>query len=412
MKNILQKHPLLLIFLLGFALRLLAAFGLQFYLDHQTDRQFLIEGDANGYWELGQKIVAGDTYAIHEPPRYVLRMPGFPMVLALTQQIGSGSLLISRICLALIGSSCLLLVYQLARRVYSDEVAFWAALGVAFFPMMVGYSVLILSETCFAACLLLNLLMFDWLRTSSRILPIPEVLLSGCTAALAVSMRPAWILFPVLFGLIWWLKSGFQRRVFRLSCEVIVVMILCLLPWAWRNHEVTGHWVFTTLWSGPSLYDGLNPDAIGKSNMRFFDEDRLWENLSEYEINQHYQQKAFQFVTANPGKTIQLVFAKQGEFWRPWLSAESISHSGLSWILATCFLLMLILAIFAVWTRTFSAWSLFFALAPLFYFAAIHAFFVGSPRYRLPAEFPLMILAAAGWCQILKIAKKQDKPAP
>ncbi len=37
---------------------------------------FLIEGDANGYWELAQHIAAGEDYSIYQPPRYILRTPG------------------------------------------------------------------------------------------------------------------------------------------------------------------------------------------------------------------------------------------------------------------------------------------------------------------------------------------------
>jgi hypothetical protein len=48
-------------------------------------------------------------------------------------------------------------------------------------------------------------------------------------------------------------------------------------------------------------------------------------------------------------------------------------------------------------------------LGPVLFFAALHAVFVGSQRYRLPAEYPLAVLAAAGWLEILR---RFTKPKP
>jgi len=39
---------------------------------------------------------------------------------------------------------------------------------------------------------------------------------------------------------------------------------------------------------------------------------------------------------------------------------------------------------------------LLITLGPILYFSALHCIFVSSLRYRLPAEYPLMVLSAAG----------------
>ncbi|MBC7964588.1 MAG: hypothetical protein H7Z17_01585, partial [Fuerstia sp.] len=69
------------ILLLALLLRVIAAFAIDQHVT-EAGRTFLIEGDANGYWELAQHIAAREDYAMHQPPRHVLRTPGFPLLLA------------------------------------------------------------------------------------------------------------------------------------------------------------------------------------------------------------------------------------------------------------------------------------------------------------------------------------------
>jgi hypothetical protein len=50
---------------------------------------------------------------------------------------------------------------------------------------------------------------------------------------------------------------------------------------------------------------------------------------------------------------------------------------------------------------------------PILYFSAIHVLFVGSIRYRLPAEYPFAVLSAvgaAGWLRQFPGNKSKLQP--
>ena len=67
------------------------------------------------------------------------------------------------------------------------------------------------------------------------------------------------------------------------------------------------------------------------------------------------------------------------------------------------YLWLLIPALYGTWHAR-NQWAvLAFAWGPIVYFAAVHLFFVGSIRYRLPAEYPLAVLSGVGWAEWMKI---------
>ena len=152
----------------------------------------------------------------------------------------------------------------------------WAGWFTAISPAMLGFSVMILSETAFALGLVGSLwTLARLLKAAASERSLGKILGWACATggfiAFATYMRPSWLpmagIFPV--GLL--LFGRFRREVFWGSAVLVATVALAMLPWTLRNHRVTGHWVVTTLWSGPSLYDGLNPHATGESNMEFLE---------------------------------------------------------------------------------------------------------------------------------------------
>ncbi len=109
------------ILLLALLLRLGAAFAVQSYLDNVAHRNFLIPGDANGYWELGQMLAQGQTFEIFDPPRRIMRMPGFPALLAASIKLGGESLFCARCLIAFCGTAACGMTYGLGRQRSTNE---------------------------------------------------------------------------------------------------------------------------------------------------------------------------------------------------------------------------------------------------------------------------------------------------
>ncbi len=386
------------IFLLAVVVRLVAAVCLNYYLAEIAQRDFLIEGDADGYWQLAEKIVAGEDFSLYTPPRQVMRMPAFPAILVASISMFGNSQAAARLLLAVLTSLAIFPAFWIAAKHHSNAAGVVAGLIIAMMPLYVGFSVLILSEILFATCILFNIWAFSrWLNATEPKEAFLWAAFAGLLASLAVYIRPSWLLFPpcLILALAIFSKSFFRKRTLQ-SIVLLICMILPLIPWGIRNQQVTGHFVITTLWMGPSLYDGLHPAATGSSDMTFFEQDRVLDRMSEYEMNRHYKDLALKFARENPGRAIQLGFIKLWRYWKPWPNAEQFRSPVLVGITALGFLLLAGWATRGGWGTRENLELLFLCTLPIVYFAALHMLFVSSLRYRLPAEYPLAVLAAIG----------------
>lgn len=396
-----QSLILLSLLLLALSLRVGAAIAVDRHVSN-AGRQFLIEGDANGYWELAQKIASGQDYSIYSPPRQVLRTPGFPLLLAASILLFGKNIFVASLVMAVVGTVCCWLTWLLARRVTNETVANLALLIVAISPLQIGSNVQILSETLFSLGLLACLIPLTKLVDEHAELTAANSFFAGILTGLTTLVRPGWILWPWASSLLVMTSSRqpWIRRILSVTL-IFAGCYLALLPWAWRNHNVTGHWIFTSLWSGPSLYDGLHPGATGASDMTFVDTEDVFSTMTEYDANAHYKQRAFEYAIKNPGRTIELAFLKAGRYLSPTLNAAGFTGGpvflvSLAWYLTFWGLVATGLVAFRKQPVRIALLA-----GPFLQFLVVHMVFVGSIRYRLPVEFPLSVIAAQGWVALL-----------
>lgn len=390
-----------LILLLAFAVRIMAAFVVQRTVDLEPGRICLIPGDAAGYWELAGNLLQGE-YRIYDPPRQVMRMPGFPLLLAGCRLMFSDWLLGTRCLLALIGALACCGTYWLGRVLFTEEAGIVGGIGAALSPALVGFSPLLLSETAFGAALVAHGLALACLwQTPATSRQLWLAIVSGLLGALATYFRPTWLPVVPLVA-VWHLLVAGRGRPARWAeaGAMVIALVFALQPWMVRNLLVTGHPVITTLWDGPSLYDGLHPGATGDSEMTFFEREQLLSTMTEYQMNQTYRQRAWQWAGENPGRVLELAVVKARRYWSFVPNAPQFQRLEIQTTLSVATVALFLLALVGAWVERGHGNALVLTTGALLFFAAVHLLFVSSLRYRLPAEYPLWALAGAGWVAI------------
>ena len=307
-REILLRSLLLTTLILAFAVRL----GAALYWENRYARGELYYGDSPGYWVLADAIAHSQPYQYGEYGR-IFRTPGYPAVIATGMRLNewlTGSALTywrGRIIGALIGVGCVWLLWKIGCLAFNPAVGLCSAFWGAIYPEFVMLSVLILADSLF--CLLILAQIFFWIKTFCRPkrslftglipqngysevkraseageidqpgkqdrFPLYSALLAGFFAGFACLTRPGWLYFTpcavILMTVVFFLlKQKEQAR--RQLLSGLVMTICCfavLFPWALRNYRVSGEWIWTTCQGGPSLWDGLNPQADGSSNMLF-----------------------------------------------------------------------------------------------------------------------------------------------
>jgi 4-amino-4-deoxy-L-arabinose transferase-like glycosyltransferase len=294
----------------------------------------------------------------------------------------------------------------------------------AVYPGAVITSALVLTEAPFTPLMLLHLVLWiaAWrAETYGRACILGG--LAGVAAGVATLVRPSWLLFTP-FALAIALVAG-QRRKRHLGIGVAMMLGLALAmsPWWTRNGRITGRFVPTTLQLGASLYDGLNPQADGSSDMafvsRFVEEERrdpagaggFQTDCFEYRLDRRMGAAATTWARQNPGRVAELAVAKFVRMWNIWPNEPSLSTWPARVVVLLSYLPVLLLAMVAAIKTIRRGWPYVLCWLPAVYFTLLHVIFVASIRYRQPAMLPFIVLAAGTVVMPLRRSMHHE-PAP
>jgi 4-amino-4-deoxy-L-arabinose transferase-like glycosyltransferase len=301
----------------------------------------------------------------------------------------------------------LVMICLIAEELFEKETAIFSALLFAFYLPFIAWTGVISDTLSFALVLLLTV--FLVLKVSSK-----NYWLLGITLGIGMLISATFVI--VLLAL--FLYGTFSGKVsFRHLLWILVIAMLVISPWTIRNALVFKAFIplRTGLWL--NLYLGNNPDATGTVYLKY--QGRVPEdfrdgityhfrpmisqlvNLNEYQQDQVFKKKFFEFIWNNPLNFMVLFFKKiYYYFW-----FNPFEANNLLWVWE--YALVLGLAVWGLINALREKKRVGFILLLFIFFTLTYAltgpFF--NWKYRLPIEPYLIILAGHGVAKVLNQIK-------
>lgn len=396
-------NQLLVVFLIALAAR--AGWGL-YRVVQAGDPSALEFPDEVQYWEMARSLWSGSGLR-DELGFRATRMPLYPALLAPFTALQWG-VVYAKALQCVVGATAAVLATLCGSSLVGRRVGLVAGLFVALDPFLIFSSALLLTETLFITSLL-----GCWWIAASLLTKLGGAcpnrtgrwLVLGCVSALTVYARESTLGLIVLLvgGAV--LLDRFRRRTIMGALACLIVVFVSLLPWAYRNHAVTGDWCFLTHRAGISLYDGVGPHATGASDLAEIKQMPSVRGLNEVEWNQYFLAESRRAIASDPARILRLAVTKLARMWNPVPNVATYQSSAVrlvaaAWTLPT-FALALAGAVLLPMRLGRVGWrTTILLLLPALYLSVLHSLFIGSVRYRLGAIPMLEILAAVALLEL------------
>jgi tetratricopeptide (TPR) repeat protein len=326
-KTSVEKNWPYFIFFLAFALRLAYLIFLKntyLFYGHPSD-------DVAYYQNWAQMITQGKTLGNSA----FSGMPLFAYYLAMLLKICLGHWFAVNIMNLVLGSINCVLLYVLAKQLFSQRCAVVTALLAATNFILIYYDWLMMPVTLLitlSLCILLSL-------NNQAPKSVKDWLLLGVFIGLATLGDGKFLIFgALLIGYLGWThRTQPIKQIGRIIIPLLLGLMLILGTVTVRNRIMGGEWIFITSQSGLSLYVGNNPQASGAfenpdfirpshtgqdEDQRIFVEKTLGKKVSLSQVSHFYRDLALNFITTQPWNYIKLLGKKLVLF----VSDAEISH--------------------------------------------------------------------------------------
>jgi 4-amino-4-deoxy-L-arabinose transferase-like glycosyltransferase len=196
--------------------------------------------------------------------------PGLPLFVAGVYWLSGGAhLTLALILLALIGAGAIPMSYLLGRRFGGPLAGLIAAAAIAFYPALLEYQGLLLTEPLAAFLLSAALVVFFMAAERPKGTSGTWVWLgSGAVFGLLALVRPEYLLLALGLPLVFLAREALRRRLRRALAPVALSLLataLVLAPWTIHNAVELDRFVPISTGGGKALFIGTDLDAGGDS---------------------------------------------------------------------------------------------------------------------------------------------------
>ncbi|MCC7293106.1 MAG: glycosyltransferase family 39 protein [Phycisphaerales bacterium] len=379
--------------------------------------------DEQQYWGMARSLAEGAGLR-DELGFRAGRMPLFPAMLAPLTQLPDG-VVWARLLLCVLGAAGAAAAAMLAAKCFGARVGLIAGVLVSADPYLVYFSSLILTETPFLLAILIL-----WHVSASTDEPCLKtnraVWLKGAScglsAAACVYLRETGAALAVALAALVLIRHKFKPRACMMVLTAAGVVFLLLLPWAWRNHRQLDSWIFLTTRGGITLYDGVHPQATGRSDLADIKAMPAVRDFvdrgDEVGWDAWFRRASWQSIRDDFAQVARLAGVKLKRTWNVVPNLEEGRSTALMAVSAIWTLPVYALALLGVYHTLRRAdsthvsgearaagtrddrWRVAVLMLPAVVVTIMHAVLVGSVRYRLPAMPMLEVLAAAAIVQL------------
>ena len=293
-----------------------------------------------------------------------------------------------------------ILIGVTARRIFRDRrTALIAFAMTAFYPFLLYYQGLLLSETLFNTLLVAGFASLYWWRDRGFRMDAALVLCCACFGAAALTKATLTVVPPILIALLT-LPARRASLTIRACAVATLIYAAVLAPWWVRNYLVLDTFVPFTTSAALNLYLGNNPQnptggVDWSANVETGVFARLQAMPDEIARQREFTAAALAHIRDDPGGFVQRMGFKFVRFWNIVPNAPQFSGAFYRIISVASFGPVLLLALLTVVLRRNLANELSPILLLIAYFTIVHMVTIASLRYRLPLEPFLILLAAA-----------------